>query len=130
MVTYRFLTAGSVEIEMMEKQASKKKLERLAIQGGDFRKAGARIGTGLTIAKLRQLLEDDVKNLNRMTSSTSSSSAHFDIDISDKELDFIMDREKIFSVLSGEAANGISLEGEMYDIIAVEQAASVLQSVN
>jgi SNF2 family DNA or RNA helicase len=39
-VVYRLLTAGSVEIEMMEKQISKKKLERLTIHGGDFRRAG------------------------------------------------------------------------------------------
>ena len=32
-VVYRLLTAGTVEIEMMEKQISKKKLERLTIHG-------------------------------------------------------------------------------------------------
>ena len=36
---YRLLTAGSVDIDMMEKQISKKKLERMAIVGGDFHKA-------------------------------------------------------------------------------------------
>ena len=42
MAVYRLLTVGSVEIEMMEAQISKKKLERLSITGGDFRKAGRR----------------------------------------------------------------------------------------
>ena len=57
---------------MMEKQISKKKLERLAIQGGGFHSGGAHDGEGntskntLTLAKLRKLLEDDVKNLGRM----------------------------------------------------------------
>lgn len=37
MVTYRLLTSGSVEIDMMKKQISKKKLERLTIHGGDYR---------------------------------------------------------------------------------------------
>ena len=37
---YRLLTAGSVDMEMMEKQISKKKLDRMAIAGGDFRKGG------------------------------------------------------------------------------------------
>jgi hypothetical protein len=36
-VTYRLLTSGSVEIDMMKKQISKKKLERLTIHGGDYR---------------------------------------------------------------------------------------------
>merc|ERR1739845_310858 len=34
---YRLLTLGSVDIEMMEKQMSKKKLERMTVVGGDFR---------------------------------------------------------------------------------------------
>lgn len=33
-VVYRLLTTGSVEIDVMKRQVSKKKLERLAIQGG------------------------------------------------------------------------------------------------
>jgi len=65
-VCYRMLTAGSVEIEMMEKQISKKKLERMTIYGGDFKKAGTRGVEGeLTLQKLRLLLEDDVKNLSK-----------------------------------------------------------------
>jgi hypothetical protein len=52
---------------MMQKQISKKKLERLTVIGGDYRRAGERAtGSHLTLAKLRQLLEDDVKNLARM----------------------------------------------------------------
>lgn len=33
---YRLITANSVDIEMMEKQISKKKLERMTIAGGTF----------------------------------------------------------------------------------------------
>ena len=39
---YRLLTFNSVDIDMMEKQISKKKLERMAVVEGDFRKAGSR----------------------------------------------------------------------------------------
>jgi ATP-dependent DNA helicase len=60
-VSYRFLTSGSVEIEMMKKQISKKKLERLTISGGDFRKAGKRKSRSVSINDLRLLLTDDVK---------------------------------------------------------------------
>ena len=57
---------------MMRKQISKKKLERLAIQGGDYRKAGRRLGQTVTLSDLEQLLADDVKNLGRMDSKTSA----------------------------------------------------------
>lgn len=60
---------------MLEKQISKKKLERLTIHGGDYRRAGHRAGSELTLSKLRKLLEDDVKNLSRMTTSSSTSSS-------------------------------------------------------
>jgi len=82
-LVYRFLTAGTVEIEMMQKQISKKKLDRMTMHGGDFRQAGKRAGSQLTLPYLRQLLEDDVRNLDRMmmsnvattTASSSSSSS-------------------------------------------------------
>lgn len=60
-VTYRLLTSGSVEIDIMKKQISKKKLERLTIHGGDYRQAGRRQSKAVTIDDLRLLLEDDVK---------------------------------------------------------------------
>lgn len=103
---YRLLTVGSVEIEMMEKQISKKKLERLTIHGGDYRRAGERSGAQLTISRLRELLDDDVKNLSRMTGTTQSAAAALALttgsavdnttDISDLELDLIFDRQRIF----------------------------------
>ena len=105
-LVYRFLTVGSVEIEMMEKQISKKKLERLTIHGGDYRRAGERSGAQLTISRLRELLDDDVKNLSRMTGSKQSAAAALALatgtdnvsssDISNYELDLIFDRQKIF----------------------------------
>ena len=65
-VTYRLLTSGSVEIDMMKRQISKKKLERLTMQGGDYRKAGRREGQQqVTLTELKALLEDDVKNLDK-----------------------------------------------------------------
>eukprot|EP00607_Mallomonas_marina_P010165 CAMPEP_0182419294 /NCGR_PEP_ID=MMETSP1167-20130531/3704_1 /TAXON_ID=2988 /ORGANISM="Mallomonas Sp, Strain CCMP3275" /LENGTH=717 /DNA_ID=CAMNT_0024594119 /DNA_START=47 /DNA_END=2204 /DNA_ORIENTATION=- len=62
-VVYRLVTTDSVEIEMLEKQVSKKKLERLTIHGGDYRQAGQRASGQLTMSRLKQLLEDDVKGL-------------------------------------------------------------------
>ena len=49
MLVYRFLTIGSVEIDMMEKQMSKKKLERMAISGGNFAKPGQQVSGGESI---------------------------------------------------------------------------------
>lgn len=111
-VVYRLLTAGSVEIEMMERQISKKKLERLAVYGGDYRQAGKRAGSELTLSTIRKLLEDDVKNLGRMSSSSALASltdTNDDVvrsnepgvsgryaEIGQKELSMIMDRDLLF----------------------------------
>lgn len=103
---------------MMKKQLSKKKLERLTMQGGDYRKAGRREGRQqISLNDLRSLLEDDVKNLSRMetkakseqiiinddgngddgdTVTTGVSNAWIQRDISDVELDMIMDRDRLF----------------------------------
>lgn len=73
---------------MMKRQVSKKKLERLTIHGGDFRKAGKRSGK-VTVEDLRRLLQDDV-NLGQSTDCPVQQ------DISDKELDIILNRELLF----------------------------------
>ena len=116
---YRLLTAGSVEIDMMEKQISKKKLERMTIHGGDYRQGGKRASSALTIDRLRQLLEDDVKNLNRMTSVGEGCRSE---EISDQELDLIMDRKLLFptehSLTSSEqVAVSFPCEGKHYDVL-------------
>ena len=105
-VVYRMLAKGSVEIDMMEKQISKKKLERMTMHGGDYRKAGTRAAGGeLTLARLRQLLEDDVRNLSRMTSEGAAASEGTTLsttraavdDIDDEELNLIVDRTRLFT---------------------------------
>eukprot|EP00559_Dactyliosolen_fragilissimus_P007188 CAMPEP_0184863292 /NCGR_PEP_ID=MMETSP0580-20130426/10487_1 /TAXON_ID=1118495 /ORGANISM="Dactyliosolen fragilissimus" /LENGTH=797 /DNA_ID=CAMNT_0027361547 /DNA_START=180 /DNA_END=2573 /DNA_ORIENTATION=+ len=104
---YRLLTANSVDIDMMEKQISKKKLERMAIAGGDFRKAGSRSTGEFSFKKLSDLLEDDIKDLHAKGGDIES------IKIDDGEFDAIMSREKLFA--EGNAA--IPTEGRMYDIV-------------
>jgi ATP-dependent DNA helicase len=152
-VVYRMLTSKSVEIDMMEKQISKKKLERLTVIGGDFRKAGARgDGTELTLSKLRQLLEDDVKNLSRVSSNSNNNSNNDynnncnkngpQVDISDAELDVITDRSLLFEAKEkGKGGMGrpgnlqvstdpaLVREGFMYDIIE-SSASSALGGIN
>lgn len=114
---YRFLTAGSVEIEMMEKQISKKKLDRMTIHGGDFRQAGRRQGEVFTVSHLRKLLEDDVRNLGRTTLSSD--------DISDEELMLLLNREKLFAEDSETGDPVISSEGQMYDIVTTGSSSSL-----
>lgn len=104
---YRLLTCNSVDIEMMEKQISKKKLERMTIAGGDFRKAGRRSADDMTFEKLQSLLESDIQDLQAKGADIE------DIKISITEFDMIMNRERLFE--SGETA--IPTEGEMYDIL-------------
>ena len=102
---YRLITVNSVDIEMMEKQISKKKLERMTIAGGDFRKGGRRSGGQITFDHLQQLLQDDVKNIEAKDVES--------IKISEEEFDAIMDRKRLFTVGDG----AVSTEGKMYDII-------------
>jgi hypothetical protein len=112
-ISYRLLTTGSVEIDMMKRQISKKKLERLTIHGGDYRKAGQREGgrSGISIDDLKGLLEDDVKNLSRMETTAATdnlqhqamgdnTSSYLQRDISDAELDIVMNRELLFGHLA------------------------------
>jgi ATP-dependent DNA helicase len=102
---YRLLTVNSVDIEMMERQISKKKLERMAIAGGDFRKAGSRSRGDLTFENLSKLLESDVKDM--------TSKGVEDIRISDEEFEMIMDRKKLFAA----GAEAIPVDGKMYSVI-------------
>lgn len=104
---YRLLTCNSVDIEMMEKQVSKKKLERMTIAAGDFRKAGKRSAGDMTFEKLQSLLQSDVKDLAAKGEDVE------DIRISDEEFEMIMNRERLFD----EGDKAIPTEGKMYDVI-------------
>jgi len=104
---YRLLTVNSVDIDMMEKQMSKKKLERMAIVGGDFRKAGSRSRGEFKTEALNELLNDDVKDLQAKGADVEN------IRIDDEEFEYIMNREKLFS----EGEDAIPTEGKMYDVI-------------
>mmetsp|Transcript_5181 Transcript_5181/g.21327 ORF Transcript_5181/g.21327 Transcript_5181/m.21327 type:complete len:753 (-) Transcript_5181:402-2660(-) len=127
-VVYRLLTAGSVEISMIEKQLSKKKLERMAITGGDFKRAGQRsTGRDFSVDHLRELLADDVDLAQRVggsgdksngeengeTSTHAAETPSKPVDrISDAELDLILDRRRIF-----DKDDPIPLEGDHYDVV-------------
>ena len=131
-VVYRLLTAGSVEIGMMEKQLSKKKLERMAITGGDFRRAGQRTNPdGFNVDHLKSLLTDDINMAQRVTDTPGGcqSNGHAvtssekkkkaesvdlvqDPHISDLDLDLLLDRSRIFDL-----DNPIPPEGQFYDVV-------------
>ena len=113
---YRLLTVGSVDVEMMEKQISKNKLARMAISGGDFRRAGQRTGGHFTVDKLDSLLEDDIKDLQAKGGYVES------ITIDDEEFKAIMDREQLFA----EGEHAIPTEGKMYDIIDQNKGGEIL----
>jgi len=104
---YRLLTVNSVDIDMMEKQISKKKLERMAIVGGDFRKAGSRSRGEFRTEALTELLASDVKDLQSKGTDVES------ISIDDEEFEMILNRKKLF----GEGEDAIPSEGKMYDVI-------------
>ncbi|GMI41611.1 hypothetical protein TeGR_g2060, partial [Tetraparma gracilis] len=111
---YRLLTANSVDVDMMEKQISKKKLDRMTIAAGDFRKGGMRSKGNMTTDVLGELLQSDIANLKNKTDNVE------DVRIPDDELDAIMDRTQIFpNFVQGVGAGPCKLpgEGRMYDII-------------
>lgn len=84
---------------MMERQISKKKLERLTICGGDFRKAGQRSSVKITIEDLRKLLEDDLNlqyTQKKDGASGNGSGDWMGQEISEEELEMIMNREWLF----------------------------------
>ncbi len=104
---YRLLTCNSVDMEMMEKQVSKKKLERMTIAAGDFRKAGIRSMGDMTFEKLQTFLASDVKDLSTRGEDVEN------VRISDEEFEMIMDRQRLFE----QGSKAIPSEGKMYDII-------------
>jgi hypothetical protein len=84
---------------MMERQISKKKLERLTICGGDFRKAGQRSSVKITIEDLRKLLEDDLNLQYTQKKDGGGGNGGGDWmgqEISAEELEMIMNREWLF----------------------------------
>jgi ATP-dependent DNA helicase len=95
---------------MMEKQVSKKKLERMTIVGGDFRKAGRRSRGEISFDQLNQLLQSEIKDL------TTKGGDVEDIKIDEDEFEMIMDRKKLFTKGPG----SVPTEGKMYDIIEPE----------
>jgi len=104
---YRLLTINTVDMDMMEKQISKNKLARMAISGGDFRKAGRRSMGEFSVNSLDSLLADDIKDFNAKGDDIENHK------IDDAEFECIIDRKKLFA--QGETS--IATEGKMYDII-------------
>jgi ATP-dependent DNA helicase len=104
---YRLLTVNSVDIEMMEKQVSKKKLERMTIAGGDFRKAGRRSAGNFDTAQLQNLLKSDISDLTARGNDVE------DIKINDEEFEMILNRKRLFGI----GDDAIPTEGRMYDVI-------------
>ncbi|KAH8068258.1 helicase [Aureococcus anophagefferens] len=116
-----YLRWRDAEIGMMEKQISKKKLERMAVQGGDYNKAGRRSRGELTTDALRSLLDDDVNIAQRIGAAGDNATAD---EISEQELDLVMDRAKIFSPA------GIPTEGKMYDVVSSQAGPGLLSNLD
>lgn len=104
---------------MMEKQVSKKKLERMTIAGGDFRRAGRRTRGNFTFESLNALLSSEIKDMHSKGADVE------DVKISDEEFEAIMDRKRLFST----GADAPASEGKMYDLID-SQGGDVLGSMD
>eukprot|EP00616_Rhizochromulina_sp_CCMP1243_P008611 CAMPEP_0118998780 /NCGR_PEP_ID=MMETSP1173-20130426/63245_1 /TAXON_ID=1034831 /ORGANISM="Rhizochromulina marina cf, Strain CCMP1243" /LENGTH=752 /DNA_ID=CAMNT_0006950279 /DNA_START=20 /DNA_END=2278 /DNA_ORIENTATION=- len=106
-VVYRMICTGTVEVELMQKQFSKKKLERMAITGGQFSRPGQRSDGEFSVERLRTLLDDDVASMQERASIDDKT-----VGISEQELELIMDRKQLFA-----EPCLIPAEGSMYDIV-------------
>ncbi len=111
---------NSVDVEMMEAQISKNKLARMAISGGDFRKAGKRSRGAFSVSNLSNLLEDDIKDLHAKGGDVEN------IKIDEDEFDAIMNRKRLFK----EGQGAPNTEGKMYDIIDTNKGDSILGSLS
>jgi hypothetical protein len=111
----------------------------MTMHGGDFRQAGRRQSQEMSLTYLRKLLEDDVHNLGRMNEArergavdagavlqaegcnrASESQPQQRTDISDAELELLLDREKLFKLsddINCSSEYAIPTEGDMYDVV-------------
>ena len=105
---------------MMEKQVSKKKLERMTIAAGDFRKAGRRSQGEMSFEKLQGFLQSDIQDLEGKATDVE------DVRISDEEFDMIMNRKRLFA--GGDDA--IPADGKMYNVIEQNQKGDALASMS
>eukprot|EP00548_Thalassiothrix_antarctica_P008923 CAMPEP_0194133680 /NCGR_PEP_ID=MMETSP0152-20130528/3745_1 /TAXON_ID=1049557 /ORGANISM="Thalassiothrix antarctica, Strain L6-D1" /LENGTH=776 /DNA_ID=CAMNT_0038829025 /DNA_START=397 /DNA_END=2727 /DNA_ORIENTATION=- len=121
---YRLLSVGSVDIEMMEKALSKKKLERMAIAGGSFKKPGKTDHQQMSFQRLADLLKDDIEDLQNKSAETTM--------ISDEEFENIMDRQRLFfdSPNFSDYKETIPTEGKMYDILDSSAGGDILGAMH
>jgi hypothetical protein len=107
----------------------------MTMHGGDFRQAGKRQGQELTSSYLRQLLEDDVRGLTRrkdtkaaeeeLQAATSEEREEAQ-DITDEELDRLVDREQVFEVDPETGEYLFPTEGAMFDIVTTSASSGLL----
>lgn len=109
---YRLITENSVENRMLEKINAKRKLERLVIQRGNFKKAGESTLKALQAEELEDLLRDDV------TIRSGEAKGGIQTD----ELAKIMDRDLLFSKI-------LPMHGQGYEFVDTSLSTSLVGSL-
>merc|ERR1712146_301002 len=105
-IVYRLCTENSVELRMLQRANQRRKLERLVVSKGAFKKGA--VNKKLSKEELSQLLQDDVDVTEKEDGGITS-----------KELRNIMDRKLLVEVSDGgESKKGkkIPLRGSGYEI--------------
>ena len=97
---YRLLTENSIEVRVMEKASEKRKLERVVIGRGNFKRAGISTLKEMDAEELEQLLKDDFEIRKHATGG-----------ITKQELSLIMNRKALFS------SKKLPLKGKGYEVI-------------
>lgn len=109
-VVYRLVTEHSVETRMLERANAKRKLERLVISGGKFKRRHGD-GTSLSINELKELLRDDL-DLRKGVQNA----------IREPELRAILDRPRAMAAGARKLVEAHGTAGELERFVAGEAA--------
>ena len=105
MLVYRLCQKGTVEEKILERAANKRKLEHLVVSNGKFVTAGATSRAdqvkALSSEELGELMQDNYADAKKDLEGV----------MSDKDIDTIMDRSKMFQGKAGAKAKGKSPRG-------------------
>jgi len=122
-LVFRMITANSVEEKMLARAESKLKLERLVIKKGAFlhNDDATQKASALSVDEIREILKSEMSG----GSGGDSPSKKSGCDISDKDLDMLLDRSDL------EKGTAIkSRKGRGFEVLAQKTGAGILSGVN
>ncbi|CAH8336529.1 unnamed protein product [Eruca vesicaria subsp. sativa] len=119
---YRLATAQSIEGRVLKRAYSKLKLEHVVIGKGQFHQERAKSSTTLEEDDILALLKDDETAEDKMIQT----------DISEEDLDRVLDRSDLMITLPGEAEaqEAFPVKGPGWEVVSSSSAGGMLSSLN